>query len=307
MLFRSKQIASCIGYDTFESCPLKPRVTEEKQLDGYRRQRVEIQTERLVTMTFYVLIPDGYTASRHRKSIPAVICPHGHTSAGKYATAGVRDANPDMGRIIDMYRYDYGVQFARAGFIAVCPDARGFGERQEREAAKAGPFVQSCNYLNHMAYPLGRTVTGMWTWDLTRLIDYLETRPEIDPDRIGAAGLSGGGHQVLWLAALDSRIKASVVSGYFYGYKQSLLEMYTNCSCNYVPHLYEYVDMGDIAALIAPRPLFIETGDQDDLNGRDGVKNAASQVKIAAKAYRVLGAAKNIENDIFAEIGRAHV
>jgi hypothetical protein len=62
------------------------------------------------------------------------------------------------------------------------------------------------------------------------------------------------------LTALYYRIKAAVISGYFYGYKQSLLEMPDNCSCNYVPHLWEKVDMGDMGALIAPRTLLIETG-----------------------------------------------
>ena len=54
------------------------------------------------------------------------------------------------------------------------------------------------------------------------------------------------------VTALDDRVKCAVVSGYFYGYKQSLLEQHQNCSCNYVPRLYEHVDMGDVGALIAP-------------------------------------------------------
>jgi hypothetical protein len=155
--------------------------------------------------------------------------------------------------------------------------------------------------INQMAYPLGRTVTGMWAWDILRLVDYAQARKDVDPDRIGCAGLSGGGLQTLWATALDedNRIKAAVNSGYFYGYKESLLEGYSNCSCNFVPHLYEYVDMGDIACLIAPRPLLIETGDQDPLNGKSGMKNVESQMRIARQAYKTLGAPKNLQQDIF--------
>ena len=82
--------------------------------------------------------------------------------------------------------------------------------------------------LNHMAMPLGQTVTGMWTWDLMRLIDHVETRPECDASRIGCAGLSGGGLRTLWLAALDERIRCAVVSGYFYRYRESLLLLWVN-------------------------------------------------------------------------------
>jgi dienelactone hydrolase len=158
----------------------------------------------------------------------------------------------------------------------------------------------SCALLNHMAIPLGQTVTGMWTWDLMRLIDYIATRPECDADRIGSAGLSGGGLQTLWLAALDERVKCAVDSGYFYGYKDALLKLNGNCSCNYIPGLWKLADMGDIAALIAPRPFFVETGDADGLNGERGIANTSEQVAITRQAYELYGAADRLVQHIFA-------
>lgn len=156
----------------------------------------------------------------------------------------------------------------------------------------------SCRELNQMAISLGLTVTGMWVFDLMRLIDYMETREDCDLSRLGCAGLSGGGLQTLWLSAMDDRVKAAVVSGYFYGYHDSLLLLSGNCSCNYVPHLWETVDMGDIAALIAPRPLMIETGDQDPLNGRGGVENVVSQLEITRRAYRLFHAEENLAHSL---------
>lgn len=149
-----------------------------------------------------------------------------------------------------------------------------------------------------MAIGLGLSLTGMWTWDLMRLIDYIETREDCAQDRIGCCGLSGGGLQTLWLTALDERVNCAVVSGYFYGYKDALLNLY-NCSCNYVPHLWENVDMGDIAALIAPRALLIETGDQDPLNGERGLDNVTEQVEIAAGAYRLMEAGERFVHHVF--------
>ncbi len=289
------ELKKITGYATMQSCPLKARITESEQMDGYTRQHVQIQTEPGVVMPFYALAPEG------KGPFPAVMCPHGHASGGKLSPAGRRDI-PEIDKQIAEYNYDYGVQYVREGFIAFCPDARGFGERIEPRVREEHPndiLWSSCQYLNQMGIPLGQTVTGMWAWDLHRLIDYIGTRKDCIPGKVGCAGLSGGGLQTLWVSALDERVRCAVVSGYLYGYKESLLEMHWNCSCNYVPHLYENVDMGDLAALIAPRPLLVETGDEDPLNGRSGVKNVTSQLNIARKAYRLLVAAEAVEHDLF--------
>ena len=82
-----------------------------------------------------------------------------------------------------------------------------------------------------MALGLGQTVAGMWTWDLMRLIDYIATRADCIPARVGCAGLSGGGLQTLWLSALDERVNCTVVSGNFFGFKDSLLRQ-IRCHCS---------------------------------------------------------------------------
>lgn len=271
-----------------------PRVTETVQCEGYRRERVEIDTEPGVTMPMYVLIPDGLHCPA-----PAVIAAHGHDSGGKISPAGVIDI-PGVAERVRTYNYDYGVKAAQRGFVLFCPDARGFGER--RESFSAGPdklFNSSCAQLAHMAIPLGLTVVGMWVWDLQRLIDYAQARPECQGRKVGAIGLSGGGLQTLWLAALDDRIACAVVSGYFYGVKDSLLELSNNCECNYVPRLWEKIDMGDLGALVAPRPLLIEAGLRDPLNGARGIDNVKEQVDIARRAYELVHAPAAIELSTF--------
>ena len=189
----------------------------------------------------------------------------------------------------------------REGFIVFAPDARGFGERQEL-ASKGNILASSCQWINNMAMPLGQTVTGMWTWDLHRLIAYVETRDDCDVTRLGCAGLSGGGLQTLWATALDERIRCAVVSGYLYGYKESLLDQHQNCSCNYVPHLYEYVDMGDIAALIAPRPLHMNFGELDDGSPIDEVRQG---IETIVHTYERAGAPEHFSHYI--EPGSGHI
>jgi dienelactone hydrolase len=207
---------------------------------------------------------------------------------------------PEVAQTIAQHNYAYGEHLVRAGFVVLCPDARGFGERRERVTLDDGDILgSSCRVLNNMALPLGQTVTGMWVWDLMRLIDYAATRQDCDITRLGCAGLSGGGLQTLWLAALDERVRCAVVSGYFYGYKDALLRLSQNCSCNYVPGLWQLADMGDIGALIAPRPFLIETGRADALNGARGVANVTKQVELARQAYTLLGVTDRLAHSVF--------
>ena len=288
----TRKLRGLLGFGTMERAPLEPKITEELEFEDYTRQRVEIQTEPGVVMPMYVLIPKEYTPP-----YSAVIAAHGHGSAGKLGVAGVR-ATPELAESIDAYNWAYGLELVRAGFLTFCPDARGHGERREPDAG-ADIMSSSCEVINHAAHPLGQTVTGMWTWDIHRLIDYVELRPDSRANCIGCVGLSGGGLQTLWAAALDARIRCAVVSGYMYGYQESLLDMPGNCSCNYVPHLFEHVDMGDVGALIAPRPLLVETGTHDDLNGASGLENVRPQMKTIRTAYRLLGAEGLLRHHVF--------
>jgi hypothetical protein len=292
------RLRAITGMNTMLDSDLAPKITERVKMEGYTRERLLLQTEPGVIMPVYVLIPDGLRPGERRA---AVIAPHGHGSGGKYAPAGRRNIPALMDTIVK-HNYDYAVQFVRAGFIVFAPDARGFGERRElpRQGDKDDLILGgSCEVLNHMAMPLGQTVTGMWAWDLMRLADYIETRPECDASRIGSAGLSGGGLQTLWFAAFDDRVKCAVISGYLYGFKDSLLKLCGNCSCNYVPHLWELADIGDIAALIAPRPLLVETGNRDGLNGERGLANVYEQMDIVRSAYTLLGAPNKLAHDVF--------
>ncbi len=294
-----RKLKELIGYNKFERCNPTPKINESTDFPDYTRFHMEIKTEPSVLMPFYVLKP-----KIKKDKYSCVVALHGHGSGGKYSVAGRSDI-PEISEAIKQHNYDYGVQFVREGFLVFCPDARGFGERQEKWA-RNNILNSSCLWINNMAIPLGMTITGMWTWDIHRLIDYIQTREDTNKNKIACVGLSGGGLQTLWASALDDRIRCAVISGYMYGYKESLLEMCTNCSCNYVPHLYEYLDMGDIAALIAPRPLLIETGTRDPLNGASGLRNVYSQTSIIRRSYKIMEKEKLFKHDVFEGDHRWH-
>src|SRR5262245_52474626 len=94
-----KKLKSLTGYDTMTVCPLNPKITETTEMDGYTRQRIEIQAEPGVIMTFYALVPDG------EGPFPVMLCPHGHASGGKYSPAGRTDI-PQIADAVKEYNYD---------------------------------------------------------------------------------------------------------------------------------------------------------------------------------------------------------
>ena len=98
----------------------------------------------------------------------------------------------------------------------------------------------------------------------------------------------------MWLAAMDERILAAVVSGYVHGYYESIMDVHL-CPCNYAPDLWELGDISDICSLIAPRPLFVENGIQDPENGRCGIDGPAEQVARIRKAYEIYGKEQNLK------------
>lgn len=289
-------LTKLLGFDKMEQTSLHP-VTEEitMQPGGIRREHVRILVEPDVWMPMYLLIPaDAGPATR------PFLCPPGHGGAGKYTVSGVTGYEL-VNQSIEKYQYDYGMQLAKLGYVAVCPDCRGFGERRELISDTEDPALAmkgDCYWLAHMGEPLGIPVAGMLTWDLMRAVDYLEERSEWDVSRVSCLGFSGGGMQTLWLAALDPRIRLTVISGYMYGFRDSLLAMNRNCSCNYVPHLWEHLDMGDIASLIAPRPMLIQSCSGDRLNGARGLFNVFEQMDIIKNAYALFGRQEALIHEI---------
>lgn len=300
---------------TVNAC-VNERASAVSSSDMILRYHVLLHTEPDITLSAYLLVPTSAGADT-----PVFLCPPGHNGGGKYSVAGVRGIRA-VEECIEKYNYDFGWQLARLGYVTFCPDVRGFGERRELlDDTKELPLAMKsdCYWLAHMGEPIGIPVLGMLSWDLMRCVDFLQeytmtkggklrhltdgahTDSEAtcwNPERIIAFGFSGGAMQSLYLSALDERIHASFLSGYMYGFRDSLLQMNRNCSCNYVPHLMEHFDMGDIASLIAPRRLMIQSCREDRLAGARGLTNVQEQVDILRANYAVTGIAEHVQQDI---------
>lgn len=304
--FEAWQIATRVRLFDLLGLSIMDRVSiEARELDrvkiagGIVRTHAMLQVERDVWMPFYLLEPQSPKLdARGRKC--CYICPHGHQGAGAASVAGVTGV-PAVDDAVRKFNYDYGLRLARMGYVTVCPDARGWGYRRDwkGQGDDENSFLRgTCLNQARMAEPLGLTVAGLNAWDNMRLIDYLEARGDIAMDDLGCFGFSGGGYMTLYLAALDPRVCKAFVSGYLYGVDDSLLHLNGNCSCNYTPGLWLLLDMGDIASLIAPRPLLVQSCEEDHLNGSRGLKNVDEQLKIVRDAYKLLGRRDALRHEV---------
>ena len=184
--------------------------------------------------------------------------------------------------------YSYALDLMKMGYTVYIPDLLGSGER--RLGVYDDVQKSDCDELNFALISLGMSLQGVIVYELMCLVDYIEKEDSVK--KLGVVGFSGGGFSGLWLGILDERVKYIVSSCYFHSFKDTLL--FTNkCGCNFIPKLWNRVDMGDMAALLAPRPLYIEVGTEDSLNGDRGIIGVREQIERAKNVYRLFD--KDIE------------
>jgi len=137
----------------------------------------------------------------------------------------------------------------------------------------------------HEIYEKDRLLMGERLWDLMRCVDFLETLTYVDKKRIGCAGLSLGGEMAMWLGAMDTRIKATVSSGFLTRMDQ--MEQ-NHCMCWKFPGLRELVDYADIYSLIAPRSLLCQNGLKEPANDFTVplAREALKEIELIYKDYK---------------------
>ncbi|MGN0905895.1 MAG: alpha/beta hydrolase family protein [Bullifex sp.] len=267
-----------------ESVPFSPVLKEEILTDGnIRRQRILITVDKDVVIPMFILYPENPKGTW--------IALPGHNGGGKATVAGDVSCEAVKEKIVH-YGYDYGLEMAERGYITICPDSRGFGERREEfmQGDESEKYLKSsCASLAHVATALGFSLMGLLVYDISRIIDYLEERDDIPTDPLGVIGFSGGAMQALYASAIDTRITRTILSGYFYGFRDSLVVLNGNCACNYPHGVFRHFDMCDLAGMIAPRPLAIQACLEDHLEGRRGIINTMEQLEEARRMYGIFG------------------
>lgn len=287
--FRGK-LAELIGLDFFEYSEIHPRTVDRKKHPGYVREKVVLRSDPYTAIPTYVLVPEEF-----EEPLPAVVAMHGH-GYGKDDLVGIwEDGTDRVDPLSRGYQKDFALELVKRGLLVIVPEQSGFGERRTEEDIARGSEQSSCKLLSLWALMMGTTTMGRRVWDAMRVVDYAFTRTDVDHSRIGMMGISGGGATTLFTAALDDRIRVVVISGYLNTFRSSILAV-DHCIDNYVPGILRYGEMHDVAALIAPRPLLVESGSKDPIFPVEAAKYAYEQVR---KAYALLEAEDRLDADFF--------
>ena len=267
---------------------LRPVTLESREFPDYRREKVVFDSRPGVSVLAYVLLP-----TRVRMPAPAVICVPGH-GRGVDDIVGIDEQGRDR-TVKPGYAYDFAIQVAEAGVAAVAIEPMAFGCRRDPRNARQGLSQKGCEPAAGGALLLGETMIGWRVWDVIRTLDYIATRPDLDAARVGCMGISGGGTATLFAAALEPRIRAAMVSGYLNTFRDSIGSI-GHCIDNYVPGILNWAEMHDIAGLIAPRPLFVESGEKDSIFP---IASSLESFKYVREIYDVFHAAGRVEQEVF--------
>lgn len=250
---------------------------EKQDSPKYDEIRFRMETEPGFFAPAHMLLP------RDRKKgekLPVVICLQGH-STGMHISLGRCLYSGDEGCA---GRSAFALQAVRRGYAAIALEQRGFGEQ------KTGvPGGAMCHQVAMQSLMVGRTLLGERIHDIRTLVENLGQFDELDTERVGIMGTSGGGTASYYAAALIPEIKAVLAACSFNRYDASIMSLF-HCSCNYIPGIAKYMEMEDLATLIAPRQLLVVNGRVDEIFPIQAAQSAFETVK---KIYQAAGAPQN--------------
>jgi cephalosporin-C deacetylase-like acetyl esterase len=223
---------------------LHPRIAGKVQMDGFRIEKLIFESLPGIYVSALVYVPeDG------NKTHPAILVPAGHAANGK------------------IHYQSLCQRLVQRGYVVISWDPAGQGERSQFWDAKAGKsrynlICAEHAVLGNLAYLAGTNLARWEIWDGIRAVDYLLTRPEVDPERISITGTSGGGFQAAHIAALDRRIKVAVVSCYITAlpmrvYNRIFQDPDSDPEQDLYGMISNHVDNAGLLLMMYPRPVFV--------------------------------------------------
>ncbi len=245
------QLHEMLGLD-----PLPPKTDLKATVTG-KIEHPEFTVEKLhfQSMPGLFVTANLYVPKKLVKPAPAILYVCGHALV---KTNGVSYGNKVA------YQH-WGSWFARNGYVSLVIDTVQLGEI---EGLHHGTYREGMWWWNSRGY----SSAAAEAWNCIRALDYLETRPEVDPTRFGVTGRSGGGAYSWWIAALDERIKAACPTAGIADLQNHVVDgtVEGHCDCMFMVNTYRW-DYAQVAALVAPRPLLIVNTDKDTIFPLDGV------------------------------------
>lgn len=243
------KLSELLGMDKFQKTNPDLIIEYEKKIDRATEIRFTFQSEEGYRVPCHLLLPEGI------EKPPVMICLQGH-STGMHISLGRAIYDIDS-QLLGGDR-DFCVRAVKEGFASIAVEQRNFGECGGNEE---GP---QCLYSAMTAILMGRTTIGERIWDVSRLIDVLESdfSDKLDLNTICCMGNSGGGTATAYIAALEDRVVLAMPSCALCTFKDSIGAM-PHCACNFVPHIAEYFDMSDLFAMSYPKYYVQVSGKED--------------------------------------------
>jgi cephalosporin-C deacetylase-like acetyl esterase len=258
-----------------ERTPLNPQVLGVLQKDGYRVEKIVFQSQPEFYVTACLFVPD-----ERQQRAPAILNVIGHT--------GIAFRGASYQQFL--------LNLVDKGFIVLAMDPIGQGERlqyydpETGRSVIGGPTAEH-SHLGIQAFLTGSCATRYFTWDGIRAIDYLVSRPEVDPERIGVTGLSGGGTQTSYIAAMDDRVAAAAPACYITGLSWLFASIGPqDAEQNFNRGVVSGIDHGDFLAVRAPKPTLVVATTRDFFS----IQGTREVVAEASHAFRSLGAEQHL-------------
>lgn len=278
-----------LGLDVIakNACDIKIEIEEVVEKEEYTRYRYVFESEKGCPVPCYLLIP-----SAQKEKFPVCVCLQGHTT-GFHISIGEAKYEKDPA---SLETSTFALDAVKNGYAALAIEQRGMGERTTLQERRGPALECGCYFTAMTALILGRTLIGERVWDVSKAIDSLDHfKDKLDLDDITLLGTSGGGTATYYSACYDERIKVAAPTCAISSYKDSIGDWW-HCSCNYIPKIAQYFDMGELAALIAPRKLLVGVGEIDPIFPLKGTKEVYSVIE---KIYQKEGAENNCKLAIF--------
>lgn len=280
-----------------------PEVTGKWEHDGLAVESLHWQLPHGPATEALVLKPAGATGR-----LPGVVALHDHGGFKFLGKEKIAQTGPEVPPLVQAHRADayeglaWANELARRGYVVLVPDAFAFGSRRVRPAdvppALRGTLADDADdsmagmiaynqwagdhehIMAKTLFSAGTTWPGVfWAEDRVAL-DVLCARPDVDPERIGVGGLSGGGLRTVFLAGLDDRVKCAVCVGMMTTWRDFLLhKSYTHTWMCYVPLLPRDLDYPEILGLRAPRPTMVLNTRADPLFTVPEMERAADELE----------------------------
>ena len=266
------KLGELLGLDKMLPAEPQMQLEWEEKREGFTEIRFTFQTERGYYVPAHFLLPDGAVRP------PVMICLQGH-STGMHISLGRALYDGDENSIRG--ERDFCIRAVKEGFAAIAMEQRSFGEVRDLER-------NNCAEAAMTALLMGRTTLGERVWDVCRLIDLVTASfaDKIDVNAICLMGNSGGGTATVYAAALDDRIRLAMPSCAVCTFRDSIGAMH-HCSCNYVPQIGLFFDMGDLIAMACPKFYVQVNGREDAIFPLRGAEECFAQGR---KAYEAMGA-----------------